>query len=100
MDENSEPKTQTENSGGDGPRGKTRIGASMPGDGSKKVQIDQELTVKQLARKLRVSEVHVIKHLFKKSICRTVNQIVELNTARDVAFEMGFEVTSKGDPSD
>jgi len=37
MDEEFEPKTQTENSGGDGPRRRTRVGANTPGDGSKRV---------------------------------------------------------------
>jgi hypothetical protein len=90
-----EPKLQTESSGGNGSGGKTRIGAKTPGDsgGSKRVHIDRSLTVKELARKMCISDVTVMKHLFiEHSAPRTVNQIVELDLARQTALALGYEL--------
>ena len=87
-----EPKLQTENAGGGGSGGKTRIGANTPDDNSKRVCIDNNLTVKELAQKLGVSDIVVIKQLFMRGILRTVNQIVEIECARSLAIDMCYEV--------
>lgn len=125
-----EPKLQTENAGGGGSSGKTRIGANTPGDNSKRpsrhkqlqaektgggepnempntpgdnskcVCIDNDLTVKELAQKLGVSETVAIKHLFVMGIPRTVSQIVEIEWARSAAIGMGYDVVSSLDQMD
>lgn len=55
------------------------------------------LTVKELAERMAVSETDVIKRLFMKGFMRTVNQVVELELARDLALEMGYELKTKED---
>jgi hypothetical protein len=62
----------------------------------KRVNINRDLTVKELAKVLAVRETVVIKHLFyNMELMRTVNQIVELGVARQVAEELGFEVSDE-----
>lgn len=56
------------------------------------VVLNQALSVKDLADKMAVSETEIIKRLFMKGFMRTVNQMVELELARDVAVEMEYEV--------
>jgi translation initiation factor IF-2 len=56
------------------------------------VVLNQALSVKDLADKMAVSETEIIKRLFMKGFMRTVNQLVELELARDVAIEMEYEV--------
>ena len=46
------------------------------------VVLNQDLTVKELAAKMAVSDTEVIKRLFIKGFMRTVNQLVELEMAR------------------
>lgn len=114
------PKTQTENAGGKGPPKNTRIGASTPNERPRyrhscpqphsqipnrrnfnedlkeekpaQVVIDQALTVKEFAQKLRISDVEIIKRLFVKGHMRTVNQVVELEVAREFATDWGYEL--------
>jgi len=88
------PKLQTESSGGNGPGGKTRIGANTPSEsgGPKRVQFDKCLTVKELASKMSLSETTIIKVLFHLGVPRTVNQIVELPLARQTAHVLGYEI--------
>ena len=59
------------------------------------IVLTSSLTVKELSEKMMVSETEIIKRLFMKGIMRTVNQLVELEVARDVAAEMGYEVGSE-----
>ena len=94
MEEKYEPKLQTGGTGGDGPGGKTRIGSNTPGDsgGSKRVHNDSNLTVKELARKMHISETEIIKYLFYERSSRTINQIVELDLARQTALAMGYDL--------
>ncbi len=53
------------------------------------------LTVKELAEKMAVSETEIIKRLFMKGFMRTVNQLVELELAKDLATEMEYELVSE-----
>ncbi|HEY9870851.1 MAG TPA: translation initiation factor IF-2, partial [Candidatus Obscuribacterales bacterium] len=61
----------------------------------KVITLTGSLTVKDLAERMMVSETEIIKRLFMKGIMRTVNQLVELEVAREVAIEMGYEVASE-----
>ena len=62
----------------------------------KRVSINQDLTVRELAKVLAVRETVVIKHLFyNMELMRTVSEIVELGIARQVAEELGFEVSDE-----
>jgi translation initiation factor IF-2 len=56
------------------------------------IVLKQDLTVKELAEKMAVSDTEVIKRLFVKGFMRTVNQLVELEMAKDLAREMEYEV--------
>jgi translation initiation factor IF-2 len=53
------------------------------------------LTVKDLAEKMNASESEIIKRLFTRGIPRTLNQVVELELARDLAVEMEYEVVTE-----
>jgi translation initiation factor IF-2 len=59
------------------------------------VDIDEDLTVAELAQKLNSRETEIIKHLFMKGVMVTVNQNLEVGFARTIATEMGFEVTEQ-----
>ncbi len=79
-------------SGGDGPGNTIRIATEEPDDRPKRVRIDKKLTVKELSETLHITDVAVIKHLFMKGLMRTVHQIVELEDARQLAVDMGYEL--------
>jgi plasmid maintenance system antidote protein VapI len=58
------------------------------------------LTVKELAQLLGITEVQVIEPLFEnRKIMRTVNQIVEIQIARQLATDLGYKVTVLDDDS-
>lgn len=59
------------------------------------VVLTSALTVKELAEKLLLSDAEVVKFLFSKGIIRTVNQIVEFETAVDCAKSLGYEVITE-----
>jgi translation initiation factor IF-2 len=61
----------------------------------KVVVLTTNLTVQELAAKMNVPETEVIKRLFMKGIARTVNMMVELEIARDLALEMEYEILSE-----
>jgi translation initiation factor IF-2 len=63
----------------------------------KVVVLTGALTVQELAEKLSTSDTEVIKRLFIKGYMRTVNQLVELELARDLATELGLEIASEAD---
>jgi translation initiation factor IF-2 len=56
------------------------------------IAIDSSLTVGELAQVLKVRETEIIKHLFMKGKMVTVNQTLDVDFARDIARELGFEV--------
>ena len=66
----------------------------------KRVRINEDLTAEQLAERLGVSVVEVLKRLFLKGIMPTVKMVVELDTARELAVEMGYELTGDDEPPD
>ena len=54
--------------------------------------IDEPLDIRALAEKLRMRDTEVIKHLFMKGMMVTVNQTLDIDFAKGVARELGFEV--------
>jgi translation initiation factor IF-2 len=54
--------------------------------------IDEPLDIRDLAEKLRMKDTEVIKHLFMKGMMVTVNQTLDIDFAKSVAKELGFEV--------
>jgi Translation initiation factor IF-2, N-terminal region len=66
----------------------------------KKVRIVNHLTVYELAKVLGLTDTVVIKALYAKGIMRTINMIVELETARKLAIDMGYQLTDEDDPPD
>ncbi len=61
----------------------------------KVITLTQNLTVKELAEKMSVADTEVIKRLFMKGTMRTVNQLVEVELARELAAEMEYEVLTE-----
>ncbi len=59
------------------------------------ITLTQNLTVKELAEKMNVADTEVIKRLFMKGTMRTVNQLVEVELARELAAEMEYEVLTE-----
>lgn len=58
----------------------------------KVVQIEEPLTVRELASKLALRETEIIKHLFMKGMMVTVNQTLDVDFAKSLTKELGFEV--------
>lgn len=56
------------------------------------VRIDEAIIVRDLAAKLKLRETEIIKHLFMKGMMVTVNQTLDVDFAKTVAKEFGFEV--------
>jgi translation initiation factor IF-2 len=61
----------------------------------KVITLTDAMTVKELSEKMMVSETEIIKRLFMKGFMRTVNQLVELELAKDLATEMEYEVLTE-----
>lgn len=116
-----EPKTQTENAGGGIPPRNTRIGSSTPNKRPNhrhgktpldwtetppyfaevrpvQICIDQTLTIKELAQKLGIADVEVIKRLYMKGNMYTINQVVALEVAREFATDLGYELIESEPP--
>jgi translation initiation factor IF-2 len=56
------------------------------------IEVDSELTVRQLADRLGVSPINVIKELMNNGIMASINQTLDFDTAAIVGGEMGFEI--------
>jgi translation initiation factor IF-2 len=65
----------------------------------KEVVLTNNLSVQELASKMHLPETEIIKSLFMKGIMRTVNQPVELELAKELASELGYEVLTEERPS-
>src|ERR671925_388211 len=61
-------------------------------NGDRRVVLPPTLSVKDLAEKLGVSPVDVIKKLMASKILATINQVIDFATAEIVADEFGFTV--------
>src|SRR5206468_3436804 len=68
------------------------VAVKIEPNGDRKVELPPTLTVKDLAEKLSVSPVEVIKKLMTSNIMATINQLIDFGTAEIVADEFGFTV--------
>lgn len=55
------------------------------------VELPRALTVKDLAEKLRVTPVDIIKELMKNGVMASINQVIDFDTAAIVASDLGSE---------
>jgi len=56
------------------------------------VVINSSLTVQELAQKLAISETDIIRNLFLKGTAVTINQALDVDTAKALAVELGYEL--------
>src|SRR5436190_14696585 len=68
------------------------VAVKIEPNGDRKVVLPPTLTVKDLADKLAVSPVEVIKKLMTSNIMATINQVIDFATAEIVADEFGYTV--------
>jgi translation initiation factor IF-2 len=61
-------------------------------NGDRKIVLPPSVSVKDLAEKLGVGPVDVIKKLMQSSIMATINQVIDYGTAEIVADEFGYAV--------
>src|SRR5437879_308525 len=71
---------------------KPAVAVKVEANGERKVVLPPTLSVKDLAEKLGVSPVEVIKKLMASKILATINQVIDFSTAEIVADEFGFTV--------
>lgn len=57
----------------------------------KVVELPPEISVRDLAKALRLSPIDIIKELMSSSVVVSINQVIDYDTAEIVAAEMGFE---------
>jgi translation initiation factor IF-2 len=57
------------------------------------IELPDTLTVRELARALRMSPIDVIKELMANGIVASINQTIDYDTAEIVASELGFETS-------
>jgi translation initiation factor IF-2 len=55
------------------------------------IELPESMTVRDLARALRMSPIDVIKELMANGIVAGINQVIDYDTAEIVASELGFE---------
>ncbi|MCS7179018.1 MAG: translation initiation factor IF-2 [Anaerolineae bacterium] len=63
----------------------------MPNSNDRIIELPARLTVRELAQRMGVSPIDVIKRLMYDGIIATINQTIDYETAAIVASEMGFE---------
>ncbi len=68
------------------------VAVKIQPNGDRRVVLPPSLSVKDLAEKLSVSPVEVIKKLMASNIMATINQVIDFATAEIVADEFGFTV--------
>ena len=68
------------------------VAVKIEPNGDRKAVLPPTLSVKDLAEKLGVSPVEVIKKLMASKILATINQVIDFSTAEIVADEFGFTV--------
>jgi translation initiation factor IF-2 len=77
---------------------KQQRSANVPVETPKIVTLTTNLAVNELATKMGVPETELIKRMMQKGIMRTVNQMVELELAKELALEMEYEVLAEEAP--
>src|SRR5438034_8069264 len=70
----------------------TTVTTKIETNGDRRVALPPSLSVKDLADKLGVSAVEVIKKLMASKILANINQVIDFATAEIVADEFGFTV--------
>jgi translation initiation factor IF-2 len=65
--------------------------APAPAPPPKAIELPEVLTVRDLARALRMSPIDVIKELMSNGIVASINQAIDYDTAEIVASELGFQ---------
>jgi len=70
----------------------TSVAVKIEANGDRRVALPPTLSVKELAEKLSVSPVEVIKKLMASRILATINQVIDFSTAEIVADEFGYTV--------
>src|SRR5206468_553278 len=70
----------------------TTVTPKIETNGDRRVVLPPTLSVKDLADKLGVSPVEVIKKLMASKILATINQVIDFGTAEIVADEFGYTV--------
>jgi len=68
------------------------VAVKIEPNGDRKAVLPPSLSVKDLAEKLGVSPVEVIKKLMASKILATINQVIDFSTAEIVADEFGYTV--------
>jgi translation initiation factor IF-2 len=68
------------------------VAVKVQANGDRRVVLPPSLSVKDLAEKLSVSPVEVIKKLMASNIMATINQVIDFATAEIVADEFGYTV--------
>jgi translation initiation factor IF-2 len=68
------------------------VAVKIETNGDRRAALPPTLSVKDLAEKLGVSPVEVIKKLMASKILATINQVIDFGTAEIVADEFGFTV--------
>ncbi len=68
------------------------VAVKIEANGDRRVVLPPTLSVKDLAEKLSVSPVEVIKKLMASRILATINQVIDFSTAEIVADEFGYTV--------
>lgn len=64
------------------------------------VTLTTNVTVQELADRMKMPATEIIKHLFMKGIMRTVNQMVELEVAKELATELEYEILTEAEAKD
>jgi translation initiation factor IF-2 len=77
---------------------KQQRSTTAPVETPKIVTLTTNLAVNELATKMGVPETELIKRMMQKGIMRTVNQMVELELAKELALEMEYEVLTEEAP--
>ena len=62
---------------------------------SKEISINAPLTVQELSSKLFIPEAEIITYLFMKGISVTINQVIDISIATEVALKYEFKVIEK-----
>jgi translation initiation factor IF-2 len=70
----------------------TAVTPKIETNGDRRVALPPTLSVKDLAERLGVSPVEVIKKLMASKILATINQVIDFGTAEIVADEFGYTV--------
>ena len=60
------------------------------------VKIPDEITVGELASRMKKTATEVIKTLLKNGVMATINQTIDFDTAEFVATEMGLQGRARG----